>query len=188
MATEDETVNEEKVLSEGTTPAGGDTSEQPTQEHMIPKSRFDEVNAKLRELIAAQEKADKATAAAQQKALEEQNEFKTLYEQAQATINELKPVQVKYDAYLNTATESNAKRIESLPEHLKAIVPDYDDPLKLASWLDSSASLLQEAKPKAPNLNAGASSNGTQPKGISEAEARELAAIYGVDSKYLLNT
>ncbi len=55
---------------------------------------------------------------------------------------------------------SNKRRIDAIPEQMKGLVPDFDDPSKLANWLDANAQVL--TKPLAPELN-GDAGDGSRP-------------------------
>lgn len=77
-------------------------------EHLIPKSRFDEVNEarkKAEEALAAREKADKE---AEEKRLADQQQFRELAEKREA---ELKDLQAKLEAD-RKAAEDKAKKAE----------------------------------------------------------------------------
>lgn len=77
-------------------------------EHMIPKTRFDEVNEarkKAEEALAAKDKADKE---AEEKRLKEKEDFKTLAEQKEAELEALK----KQSEADKTAAEAKAKKAE----------------------------------------------------------------------------
>lgn len=160
----------------------------------IPYERFAEVNQQLAEMKkwrAEQERAEaqrkKDVEAAEAKRLVEQNEFKTLAEQRAAKLAELEPlgervkgleavIQGVYEAKLKDLPEAARKAVEALP--------GLSVEQKLG-WLNENAGLFQILKPAAPNINAGDTS-AARPEGqLGEAEAAELAAIYGVSAKYL---
>lgn len=63
-----------------TPPAGATQTETPPADVMIPKSRFDEVNKRLKELEATLSKTAKEREAADRAQLEEQKRFQELYE------------------------------------------------------------------------------------------------------------
>src|SRR5688572_21203954 len=67
-----------------TPPAGALNADTPQDAHMIPLSRFNEVNTELKRLKAESEKAAKAAQATEQAALAEQGKFKELYEAEKA--------------------------------------------------------------------------------------------------------
>ena len=86
--------------------------------------------------------------------LAEQEKYKELADKYRAQVDELTPVQERYNAMIEQLRESNEKRIEDLPEAMRSLVPEYDDPAKLRAWLDANADKLR--KPQAPSLNGGA--------------------------------
>lgn len=187
MTTEDVTQTPE-VQTDGSdtavSPAGAQNTDTQTAEHMIPKSRFDEVNSQLRELKAQQEKAAKEREKAEKERLEKQSEFKTLYEQTQQRVAELEPFKERYDTFLEQTSERNAARIEALPKELRTLVPEYDDPLKLAGWLDANETTLTK-KVTAPTLDGGAGRNSQASNAPPLDEIKEQAARFGVDWKLL---
>ncbi|MCP5016862.1 MAG: hypothetical protein GY938_16580 [Ketobacter sp.] len=174
---EEITATPEQVPATGTPSEVTIKPEPPTQEHMIPKARFDEINDRLKALVEEQDKAQKASAKADEERMIEQNKFKELYEQTLAQVNTLKPVEEKYNTYLESAKTANATRIEGLPDEIKAIVPAYDNPLELSAWLDKSLPLIDSTKPKTPNLNAGAGGNGKAAKGVDSELLRRRFGI-----------
>lgn len=104
--------------------------------------------------------------------LAEQNKWKELAEQRAAKLAELEPTAQAYAQMIETMKASNAKRIEAIPEASRTLVPEYDDPAKLAAWLDANAALLN-AKPIAPSLNGAAGGNyrpGAAPPVLSDEE------------------
>lgn len=143
-------------------------------EHMIPKSRFDEVNKKLRELEKAQTESER-------KAAEAQGHYKELWEKSQA------------DAAKAVADAQAAKQ-ETLRLRVTAQVPGFP-----AAWADrlrgeteedmlTDAKALMAAMPKpaAPNAN-GAPGDGSKPTPgqLNDVERAEIAAIYNVNPKYM---
>lgn len=71
------------------TPAAAQNTETPT-EHMIPKSRFDELNRELKALKAQLETEAKAKEAAEAQRLKEQGEWKSLAEKYMAELDAAK--------------------------------------------------------------------------------------------------
>lgn len=59
-----------------------------------------------------------------------------------------------YTTLIEQVSERNKQRVEAVPETLRPLVPEFDDPLKLQRWLDNSLPLL--SRPVAPVMNAGA--------------------------------
>lgn len=154
-------------------------------EPMIPKSRFDEVNKKLKQIETDMAKAQKEREQAEAAALAEQGKFKELYETVNGELQTIRPYKERYESMIEQVKANNVKRIESYPEDRRSLVPDFDDPLKLQDWLNTNEKHL--AKVPAPDLNGG-SANRTQasnPNAPSLAQIKEQAVRYGVDVKHL---
>lgn len=165
-------------------PAEAQNTEAPA-EHMIPKSRFDEVNSKLKELMTQQEKAAKQREAAERERMEKQKEYQTLYEQAQARINELEPYQERFTSYQQQVADRNEQRVKEIPEAMRSLVPEYNDPFKMQTWLDQNQTVF--SKPTAPKLDAGAGNGSRKTSGTTktELEIREEAARLGLNPRSL---
>jgi hypothetical protein len=63
---------------------------------------------------------------------------------------------------------------------MKSLVPEYDDPLKLAAWLDANAAVF--SRPAPPPLDGRAGGNGT-PATVTDDEVNEFAARWGIDPR-----
>ena len=159
----------------------------------IPRSRFNEINnrnkpneAELKTLRKAQEDADSATEKAKTASLKEQNKFKELYETEAQKTADLAVYKERFEGILTSTTEANEARVKALPAQFKAMVPDYEDPLKLATWLDANASTLTGGK-TSPNLDGGAGSGnrtGKENKDVPSVEwITSQAGKLGVDPK-----
>jgi phage I-like protein len=147
-------------------------------EHMIPKSRLDDVLAKL---DAAQKKADaleKAQQDADRKRLEEANEYKKLYETTQTELSSLKPKAEQVDAYEKTLTEILEAQVAELPDEFKDVVPDGLSTKQKLDWLAKNKSKFMKAEP----FDIGAGKRGTKPDKKVELtpEEKEMAAKYGM--------
>ena len=154
---------------------------------MIPKQRFDEViqeRNEFRKKITEFERTLQQQAETQKQAEEErlakQAEWQTLAEQRAKELEEYKPFKQRWDGLVEQTAERNKARIDAVPETMRTLIPDYDDPMKLSAWLDANEATITQTK-SAPKLDGGAgngSRSGSQP--LSEAEIREKAAVYGV--------
>jgi hypothetical protein len=134
---------------------------------------------KLRELEGKLSKSEQERQAAEDAKLAEQNQFKELYEKEKARADGLAPLQERLEAILEATKASNDKRIAAIPETMRPLVPDYDDPLKLAEWLDANAALL--GKPIAPTLNGGAGQGGnSNVAAVTDADVLDFANRMGV--------
>lgn len=102
-------------------PAGAQNTEQPAAEHMVPKSRFDEVNTELKKLKALVTEADNARTKAEQEKLKEAGEYKKLYEDlgAKLTAAEQETKALRLAALRREAAEQVAGFPAGLAERLK---------------------------------------------------------------------
>lgn len=138
----------------------------------IVKERLDQAERK------ASERAAKAAADAEAKALVEQGKFKELYEKAEAE----KAATAKRLAEIEQAQlRAQAARTVGLPEAMA-------DRLRGATLeemeADAKALLTALPAPAAPNINASAGANAPRAGQVGAAEAAELATIYGVNPKF----
>jgi hypothetical protein len=125
-----------------------------------------------------------ALTAGQKKQLEEDGKFKELADQYAAEIAMLKPHQERAEALDKTIRESNARRMNEVPETMRGLVPVDYAPEKLAAWLDLNwANLTQK---RAPDLDAGVgggSGRKTLPQ-LTDTE-RRIARMSGMtDEQY----
>lgn len=122
----------------------------------------------------------KAQSDAEAKAMAEQGKFRELYEKAQADLaaNQQRIKSMEQDA-MRRGVASRLGLPEPLIDRLRGETVDEIE-------ADAKALLAAIPKPAAPNINA-ASGNGAapQPGQLSDVEKAELAAIYGVNPKYL---
>jgi len=161
--------------------------EQPNSEHapLSPEQWRAEAEAarkeaaKYRTQLRAQEKA---TADAEAKRLAEQGEYKALYESVKAKAEAADTLQERYDALIAQVQATNEKRIAAIPEQMRSLVPEYDDPQRLAAWLEANAAVF--TKPAAPSLDGRAGGNGTS-TAITEDEINQLAARWRVKPEHI---
>lgn len=148
-------------------------------EHMIPKSRFDEVNNKLKQLQKQIDDTAAAQADKEKQSLLEQNKYKELYEALLKEHEPLKQAQEKATRYQTALEASNQARLERIPEDKRGLIPEYDDPVKLGAWLDRNLAIITEpSKPQPPNLNGAAGGGGS---------ARESASTLSADAQSVLS-
>jgi hypothetical protein len=150
------------------TQVSNSSTETENTERMIPKTRFNEVNEEnkvLRERLEALEtqsqQADAERQKQQQKELAEQNRYKELYEQTLQQLESLKSVQDEVKRYRESFENTLQSRIQLIPEDKRALIPEYDDPIKTMAWLDKALpELTTPPKPNAPRLDGGSGSAG----------------------------
>jgi multidrug efflux pump subunit AcrA (membrane-fusion protein) len=115
---------------------------------------------------------------AEAKRLAEQGEYKSLYESVKAKADAADALQERLDAITAQAQAANERRIAAIPDAMKSLVPEYDDPLKLAAWLDANAAVF--SRPTPPPLDGRAGGNGT-PATVTDAEVLDFATRMRID-------
>lgn len=156
-----------------------------------------EIDKRLKDRLERERKksdvqAEKARAEAERKTLEEQGNFKLLHEKAQARVGELEAAQAEAEAQAKALTEK-VERYEAaltahrdasyktIPESIRKLLEKMDLAEQL-EWLSANAATLA---PPTTNINATRRNGGGA--ALPEETRNELAAIYGVNPKYLTN-
>jgi hypothetical protein len=115
--------------------------EQTNSEHaqaLSPEQLRAELDAARKEAASYRTKlrqTEKQATDAEAKRLAEQGEYRTLYESVKAKADERDALQERLDAITAQAQAANERRIAAIPEAMKSLVPEYDDPLEVMKWL-----------------------------------------------------
>jgi hypothetical protein len=125
---------------------------------------------------------EKQATDAEAKRLAEQGEYRTLYESVKAKADAADALQERLDAITAQAQAANERRIAAIPDHMRSLVPEYDDALKLAAWLDANAAVF--SRPTPPPLDGRAGGNGT-PAMVTDDEVNEYAARWGLNPQHI---
>jgi hypothetical protein len=165
--------------TEPVTPAEAVKTEPTGTEPMIPKSRFDEINKRLKAIEAEATKAQKAQQETERKSLEEQNRFKELYEKEKAERE-------------RALQEMTALQIQNMRREVAA---EMNIPAGLANRLtgttreeiEADAKQLLASLPKAavPSLDGRAGGGKAGKPDITDAQIREQAARLNVSYEHL---
>jgi hypothetical protein len=155
------------------------TEERPKEEknaaeHMIPKSRFDEINGEYKKLREQLKQFEAERLAAEEAAAKEQGRFQELYEKAQSELE-----QVRYDSMRQRIAAE--KGFPTLWGRLQGV-----DEAEVAA--DMEALLESFPKPAPPNINgsAGAAPSRDKTPTVDLGMAREeFAAVYGVPVQFV---
>jgi multidrug efflux pump subunit AcrA (membrane-fusion protein) len=161
--------------------------EQPNSEHapLSPEQLRAELEAARKEAASYRTKlrqTEKAVTDAEAKRLAEQGEYKSLYESVKAKADAADALQERLDAITAQARAANERRIAAIPDAMRSLVPEYDDPLKLAAWLDANAAVF--SRPTPPPLDGRAGGNGT-PATVTDAEVLDFATRMRIDPAHV---
>lgn len=174
---------------QGDTSAGSKNTDTQTP-GPVPYERFKEVNdqlAELRQFKADQERAaadaKKAQSDAEAARLAEQGEFKKLAEQAEARAKDLEPHKVTAERYGAALTKLLEAERKDLPKHVLTLLDKLDPAEQLEYIAENRAEI--SAKPNPPNVNAKDGGSQSDGQKWTDAQKKEMAAIYGVRPEYL---
>ena len=162
--------------------------EQTNSEHaqaLSPEQLRAELDAARKEAASYRTKlrqTEKQATDAEAKRLAEQGEYRTLYESVKAKADAADALQERLDAITAQAQAANERRVAAIPDAMKSLVPEYDDPLKLAAWLDANAAVF--SRPTPPPLDGRAGGNGT-PAMVTDDEVNEYAARWGLNPQHI---
>ena len=162
--------------------------EQTNSEHaqaLSPEQLRAELEAARKEAASYRTKlrqTEKQATDAEAKRLAEQGEYRTLYESVKAKADAADALQERLDMLIAQAQEANERRIKAIPEYMKSLVPEYDDALKLAAWLDANAAVF--SRPTPPPLDGRAGGNGT-PATVTDAEVLDFATRMRIDPAHV---
>ena len=184
IAAETATTPTETVTTQPATGDGKIQTEpaQPLRTLETAEQRIKELNAENLRLRKQSDAAAKAKTDAEAAVMAEQGKFKELYQSAKAKADAADALQERLDAITAQAQSANERRVAAIPDAMKSLVPEYDDPLKLAAWLDANAAVF--SRPTPPPLDGRAGGNGT-PAVVTEDEVNEYAARWGLDARHI---
>jgi len=161
--------------------------EQPNSEHapLSPEQLRAELESARKEAAKYRtelRQTQRAKTEAETAAMAEQGKFKELYQSAKAKADAADALQERLDALMTQAQAANERRINAIPEQMRTLVPEYDDPLKLAAWLDANAAVF--SRPAPPPMDGRAGGNGT-PATVTDAEVLDFANRMGVRPEHV---
>lgn len=175
------TVTTETPANAATQTANGTQAQNNATEHMIPKSRFDEINTELKQLKTEQARLQKEREAAEQKALAEQGKFKELYEKEKA---EREAALAKAREMERDNLRREVAREAGYPSLWNRLQGETEDEIKA----DMETLKQSLPAPAAPDLNAGAGASPSRTPGRpvpNMAQIKEQAAVLGVNPRFL---
>jgi len=184
IAAETATTPTETVTTQPATGDGKIQTEpaQPLRTLETAEQRIKELNAENLRLRKQADAAAKAKTDAEAAVMAEQGKFKELYQSAKAKADAADALQERLDALMTQAQAANERRINAIPEQMRTLVPEYDDPLKLAAWLDANAAVF--SRPAPPPMDGRAGGNGT-PATVTDAEVLDFANRMGVRPEHV---
>jgi len=144
-----------------------------TEEHMIPKSRMDELNQKLKDEKMRADALEKAAIDKEEQALKDDKKYKELYEKSLAQVNKLKPQAEALEAAEETLSSVLEAQIAQIPEDKRGLIPTYGTTEERLAYIGANGDLLR----KADAFDIGASSKGGKKQKDSVVLTEEQKAM-----------
>jgi dsDNA-specific endonuclease/ATPase MutS2 len=164
----------EEVKTEQTNPEVKEPEvkkEETKQEAMIPKTRFDEINDKYKEMaekVSAFEKAqEQAKAEAEAKELEakkEQGKFEELYQTTQKELENYKQYETRSKELEGLITNMVEDKLKSVPEEMHDLVPSNLTAEQTLDWLSKAESKGIFGKQEAKEIGKPTNQSNEKPK------------------------
>lgn len=177
MKAEDRTAEESAALDAA-------ERENREKEHMIPKSRLDEVLESNRKLKEALEKAEADQKARETEALKEQGKWKEIAEQKEKENQQLAQRATQVDVYEKALSRTLDAQLAEIPEDLRKLVPSALNTTQKLEWISENKSIL--LKPNAFDIGAGGNigSGGRSKKKVELTdEQAEMARRFGMTAE-----
>jgi hypothetical protein len=140
--------------------------------------RFKELVQKQHDAEARANALEKAAQDAERKQLEEANNFKALYEKAQAEITGLKPKAEALTEMEKSLTSVLESQVKELPEQFRDIVPDGLSVQAKLEWLSKNKAKF--SRPEAFDIGAGAKGAKKPDEKAQELSAEEKIAAQAI--------
>lgn len=170
----------------GTSSAETQNTDAPPPEHMIPKSRFDEVNKELQTLRQQQQQREQAEKQAADRQAAEKGQFEKLATERGARLAQIEAEHQSAQAALaarDALLEQQVKaRLKNLPEAARSKMP-AGDVIAQISWLDAVEAATQAALPRTPGTPGGprgSGAPGAPANPLSDLIAEKRARIGGL--------
>ena len=184
MSTEekqDQNVDNTEEVKKGDDVQSTAESKNTEQEHMIPKSRFDEINQKYQDEAKRRAALEKQIEENQKKRLKEQEDYKALYEQAEGELAELKPKAERLTTYEATLKETLDAAVAEIPENKRTLIPSEYSVDQQLKWISQNRALLSKLSPV--DQGAGVRGGGESKSVELTPEERQIAADYGMTAE-----
>lgn len=171
-------MSEDVKNTEGQPTAGETPAEAKNTEHMIPKSRFDEVIERARKAEEALAQLQSAHEAKERDRLQKQGEWQQIAENERKRAADLEAKAQRAEALEKAITDANKARIDRVPESMRTLIPVDYPPDRLQVWLDANWERLS-INP-APDLDAGAGGGSGGKHVTLTDDERQLARKMGL--------
>lgn len=151
---------------------GGQPAETPAvavnTEHMIPKSRMDELNARMKAAETETARLQSEMKSQRDKELTEQNKWQELAESRATELEKANAKAARTDELEAALLKTVDAQIETIPENMRDFVPSHGTPQERLAWINENAAKL--TMPQAPEMDGGAGGKGGAKVALTSTE------------------
>ncbi|AND39612.1 hypothetical protein [Cytobacillus oceanisediminis] len=165
-----------QLFAEDNNPSDETKKPDENKEHMIPKSRFDEVNQRYKDIQAKMDQFLAEKADAEKKSQEEQGKFQELYE---STSKEFSEVKSQFESVQNRAKELEGvvnslleSKLKGIPEEFHDLIPGNLTPEGKLDWINKAEE--KGLFGKQPQQPVGEMTNGGEYNGITKDQFAKM--------------
>lgn len=167
---EDEGANKSSDETEKPETKAQEETDSKQQEHMIPKSRFDEINTRYKQVQAQLDELTSAQKAAETKAQEEAGEFRQLYEELKTTHTVMETRNKELEGVIGELLTS---KLAEIPKEFHDLIPDNLLTEAKLSWITKAEEKgLFGKKQQQP---VGEQTNGNEYSGVTKEQFAKMA-------------
>jgi ribonucleoside-triphosphate reductase len=170
MSDEEQNVKNEDTQEKESVDKASAETKKTEDEHMIPKSRFDEVNTKYQDAEKRIKALEKSIEDGQKKRLKEQEDYKALYETTEGELAELKPKAERAETLEAVLQETLEAEMKSIPQDKLSLIPDELSTDAKLRYISKNRALLSKASP----LDQGAGNRGGGESTVADLTPDEL--------------
>lgn len=156
----------QKTTTDSTAPA-----DKPKDETMIPKSRFDEINGKYKEMLekfsaieSAEAERQKAAEEQARKQAEEQGKFQELYQNTQKELEGYKAYESRTKELETVITSMVEAKLNSVPTELHDLIPNNLNAEQTLDWLNKAEAKGIFGKPEPKEIGKPMNHSSDSPK------------------------
>ena len=154
----------------------------PDSTHMIPKTRFDEVNTRAQRAEAELERIKAEQKAATEKRLAEQQEWQQLAESRGEELANAQAKAAQVEAYEQVMKANIEAELKLLSDHGKSLFPENYSTVEQWNWLQKNRSILM--KPEAPPTSSSRGAGGPAGAAVElTAEEQAMARKFGMSAE-----
>jgi hypothetical protein len=123
---------------ESTNESNQETTKQEQNENMIPKSRFDEINSKYKDMVSKLEAIEKDKSKQEKAEAEKRGEFEKLYREKEDEVKNLAPFKERTQALEGIISSMVESELKAIPEDYHELIPENLSIEQKLDWINKA--------------------------------------------------